>query len=84
MTRLSSDQWPSRAQPDSRGLRRRADKLRIIGWTNLLGCVAVGLFLDFGNSASLWSAAMAWAVLLLIVCSVRAAQMDKRGPRQRR
>ena len=84
MTRLSSEQWSSRAQPDPRGLRRRADKLRFIGWANLLGCVAVGLFLDLGNTASRWSAVMGWAVLLLIICCGRAAQMDRHGPKQRR
>lgn len=72
------------AQPDPRGLRRRADKLRFIGWANLLVCVAVGLLLDFGDAALRWSAAAAWSLLLLVVCYARAAQMDKEGPKQRR
>ncbi len=81
---LSSDEWRAARQPDARGFRRRADKLRFISWANLLGCVATGLFLDLGNSATRWSAVMAWAVLLLVVCSLRAAQMDRAGPKQRR
>ena len=81
---LSSDRWPLARQPDTRGFRRRADKLRFIAWANLLGCVAVGLFLDLGTAASRLSAVMVWGVLLLVVCSVRAAQMDSDGPKQRR
>ena len=69
---------------DQRGMRRRADKLRFISWANLLVCVAIGVFADFGDTVSRWTAAMAWSVLLLIVCHVRAAQMDKEGPVQRR
>ncbi|MGZ9037510.1 MAG: hypothetical protein ACXW2I_13135 [Burkholderiales bacterium] len=44
----------------------------------------VGLFLDFGDTALRWSAAMIWSLLLFVVCHVRAAQMDKEGPIQRR
>jgi hypothetical protein len=72
------------AQPDRRGIRRRADKLRFIAWANLLVCVFAGLFLDFGDTALRWSAAMIWSLLLFVVCHVRAAQMDKEGPIQRR
>jgi hypothetical protein len=71
-------------QPDPRGIRRRADKLRFIGWANLLVCVGVGLFLEVGDPASRWSAAMTWSLLLLLICYVRAGQMDKQGPVQRR
>ena len=73
------------AEPiDQRGLRRRADKLRFISWANLLVCVLVGVFGDFGDTASRWTAAMAWSVLLLVVCHARAAQMDKDGPVKRK
>jgi hypothetical protein len=68
---------------DRRGMRRRADKLRFIGWANLMVCVVVGLFLDFGDAAMRWTIAMGWSLLLLLVCHVRAAQMDKDGPVQR-
>ena len=67
-----------------RGMRRRADKLRFVAWANLLMCMIVGTFLDFGDAALRWSAAAAWAVLFLIVCYARAAQMDRAGPVQRR
>ena len=73
-----------RGEPDQQGLRRRADKLRFISWANLLVCVAIGVFSDFGDAVYRWTAAMAWSVLLLIVCHARAAQMDKQGPVQRR
>jgi hypothetical protein len=72
------------AEPDQRGLRRRADKLRFVSWANLLVCVAVGLFSDIGDSASRWSIVAGWSLLLLAVCHVRAAQMDKHGPVRRR
>ena len=65
---------------DQQGLRRRADKLRFIGWANLLVCVGAGLFIDFGDAALRWSAAMAWSALLLYVCYARAARMDRQGP----
>ena len=65
-------------------MRRRADKLRFISWANLLVCVGVGLFSDIGDTATRWTVAMAWSVLLLIVCHVRAAQMDRQGPIKRR
>ena len=67
-----------------RGMRRRADKLRFIGWANLLVCVAVGLFADFGDAAARWSVAAVWSLLLLAVCYARARQMDREGPVQRR
>ena len=66
------------------GMRRRSDKLRFIGWTNLLVCVAVGLFADFGDAAVRWSAAAVWSLLLLGVCYARARQMDREGPVRRR
>ena len=69
---------------DKRGMRRRADKLRFIAWTNLLVCMGAGVFLDFGDAALRWSAAAIWSVLLLVVCYRRAAQMDGEGPVQRR
>ena len=69
---------------DARGMRRRADKLRFISWANLLVCVGVGLFSDIGDPTTRWSIAMGWSVLLLIVCHVRAAQMDREGPIKRR
>ena len=72
------------AGTDPGGLRRRADKLRFISWANLLVCVGVGVFGDFGDTVTRWTAAMAWSVLLLIVCHVRAAQMDRDGPVRRR
>lgn len=71
-------------QGDPGGLRRRADKLRFIGWANLLVSVAAGLFLDFGDTATRWTAAVVWALLFLGACYVRAAHMDKSGPVQRR
>ena len=71
-------------EAEKRGLRRRADKLRFIGWANLLICVGVGLFSDFGDAAWRWTAAMTWSVLLLAVCYTRAGQMDKQGPVERR
>lgn len=67
-----------------RGMRRRADKLRFVAWVNLLMCMIVGAFLDFGDAALRWSAAAAWSVLFLVMCYARAAQMDKAGPVQRR
>jgi hypothetical protein len=72
------------AKTDPRAMRRRADKLRFISWANLLVCVAVGIFSDFGDTVTRWTAAMAWSVLLLVVCHARAAQMNKEGPIQRR
>jgi hypothetical protein len=72
------------AEGDLRGLRRRADKLRFIAWANLVVCLGVGLFLDFGDAALRWSAAMLWSALLLVVCHARAAQMDRAGPVKRR
>jgi hypothetical protein len=47
-------------------------------------CLAVGVYLDYGDTVTRWSAAAAWSVLLLVVCYARAAQMDKEGPRKRR
>jgi hypothetical protein len=47
-------------------------------------CVVVGVFLDFGDAVVRWAAAMAWSLLLLVVCYARAAQMDREGPVQRR
>ena len=67
-----------------RGMRRRADKLRFVAWVNLLTCLIVGAFLDFGDAALRWSAAAAWSVLFLVICYARAAQMDRAGPVQRR
>ena len=67
-----------------RGMRRRADKLRFIAWANLLLCMGVGVFADFGDAALKWSAAAIWSVLLLAVCYARAAQMDREGPVQRK
>jgi hypothetical protein len=72
------------AEPTPRGLRRRSDKLRFIGWANMFVCLAVGVFLDFGDTVTRWSAAAAWSALLLVVCYARAAQMDKEGPIKRR
>ena len=71
-------------QDTRRGIRRRSDKLRFIGWANLLVCVAVGLFSDFGDAAVRWSAAAVWSLLLLAVCYQRARQMDRDGPVKRR
>ena len=68
----------------ARGIRRRSDKLRIIGWANLLVCVAVGLFADFGDAAMRWTAAAVWSLALLGVCYGRARQMDREGPVRRR
>lgn len=67
-----------------RGMRRRADKLRFVAWVNLLMCMIVGAFLDFGDAALRWSAVAAWSVLFLVMCYARAAQLDKAGPVQRR
>jgi hypothetical protein len=72
------------SDPDQRGMRRRADKLRFIGWANLLVCMGVGAFGDFGETALRWSAVALWSVLLLTVCYARAAQMDRNGPVKRR
>ena len=72
------------AESEKRGIRRRSDKLRFIGWMNLLVCVAVGLFSDFGDAAVRWSAAAVWSLLLLAVCYARAHQMDRAGPVKRR
>ena len=69
---------------EQRGMRRRADKLRFLAWANLLVCMAVGVFADFGDAALRWSAAAVWSVLFLVVCYARAAQMDKAGPVPRR
>ncbi len=71
-------------QPDQRGLRRRADKLRVIGWINLLVCVAAGFFIDFADRGLYWTAAATWSLLLLALCYMRAGQMDKEGPVRRR
>ena len=71
------------AEPAPRGLRRRADKLRFIAWANMVVCLAVGVFLDYGDTVTRWSAAAAWSVLLLVVCYARAAQMDGDGPVKR-
>jgi hypothetical protein len=71
-------------QTDQRGMRRRADKLRFISVANLLLCVAVGIFSEIGEAAVRWTALVAWSVLLLVVCNVRATQMDKQGPIRRR
>jgi hypothetical protein len=71
------------AEPAPRGLRRRADKLRFIAWANMVVCLAVGVFLDYGDTVTRWSAAAAWSVLLLVVCYARAAQMDRDGPVKR-
>ena len=68
---------------EQRGMRRRSDKLRFLGWANLLVCMAVGAFLDFGDAALRWSAAAIWSVLLLATCYARAAQMDREGPVKR-
>jgi hypothetical protein len=65
-------------------MRRRADKLRFIAWANLVVCVAVGLYLDFGDAAWKWSAAAVWSLLLFGVCHLRARQMDESGPIRRR
>ena len=72
------------AEREQKGIRRRADKLRFVAWANLLVCMAVGVFADFGDAALRWSAAAAWSVLFLVVCYARAAQMDKAGPVLRR
>ena len=72
------------ANRDPGGVRRRSDKLRFISWANLLICVAAGLFLEIGDPVSRWSAVVAWALLFLVVCHLRARQMDKAGPVQRR
>ena len=72
------------AQSEQRGLRRRADKLRFIAWANLVLCVVVGLYLDFGDAALKWSAAALWSLLLFGVCHMRARQMDETGPIRRR
>ena len=72
------------AQPQPGGLRRRADKLRIIAWTNLALCVAVGLFLDLGEAALRWTAVAVWSLLLFFACHLRAKQMDGEGPVKRR
>ena len=69
---------------DQRGLRRRADKLRFISLANLLLCMIVGIFSDIGEAAWRWTALVGWSVLLLVVCNVRATQMDRQGPRPRR
>ena len=69
---------------DQRGLRRRADKLRFISLANLLLCMIVGIFSDIGETAWRWTALVAWSVLLLAVCNVRATQMDRQGPIPRR
>ena len=71
-------------ESEKRGMRRRSDRLRFIGWTNLLVCVAVGLFSDFGDAAVRWSAAAVWSLLLLALCYARAGQMDREGPVKRR
>lgn len=68
---------------DQPGMRRRADKLRFIGLANLLLCIAVGIFSEIGETATRWTALVAWSVLLLVVCNVRATQMDHRGPTRR-
>jgi hypothetical protein len=70
-------------QTERRGMRRRADKLRFIAWANLLVCVGVGMFLDFGDAAVRWLAAMAWSLFLFVVCHARAARMDRDGPTPR-
>lgn len=75
---------PTSEPPEKRGLRRRADKLRAIGWINLLVCVAAGLFLDFGDRAWHWTAAATWALLFLAACYARAGQLDRDGPVRRR
>jgi hypothetical protein len=71
-------------EQERKGMRRRADKLRFVAWANLLMCLIVGVFLDFGDAALRWSAAAAWAVLFLIACYARATQMDREGPVRRR
>jgi hypothetical protein len=75
---------PIMGDADQRCMRRRADKLKFIGWANLLVCMGVGVFADFGSAALRWSAAAAWSALLLVVCYARAAQMDREGPVKRR
>ena len=72
------------ADETHRGMRRRAEKLRFIGWMNLLVCVAVGLFADFGDAAVRWTAAAVWSLALLGICYARARQMDREGPVRRR
>jgi hypothetical protein len=71
-------------QAEKRGLRRRADKLRFIAWANLLVCIGVGLFSDFGEAIWRWTAALTWSLALLAVCYARAGHMDKEGPVHRR
>lgn len=71
-------------QGDPGGLRRRADKLRFVGWANLLVSVTVGLFLDLGDTATRWTVAVVWSLVFLAVCYLRAAQMDRNGPTRRR
>ena len=71
-------------KPDPRGIRRRADKLRFISYANLAICLAVGAFSDIGDTVSRWTVALVWSMLLLVVCHVRAAQMDRDGPVKRR
>ena len=70
-------------QTDQRGMRRRADKLRFIALGNLLLCMAVGIFSDIGEAAWRWAAVLSWSALLLVVCNVRATQLDQRGPTRR-
>jgi hypothetical protein len=72
------------APQEPRGLRRRADKLRFVAWANLFMCVAVGLYLDFGDAALKWSAAALWSLLLFGVCHLLAGRMDQSGPVKRR
>lgn len=71
-------------QPERRGMRRRSDKLRFIAWANLLLSVLIGLSVDFGDAGLRWAAVALWALLLFAVCHMRAAQMDKEGPVERR
>ena len=73
---------PETTEP--RGLRRRADKLRFISLANLMLCMMVGIFSDIGEAAWRWTALVAWSVLLLVACNVRATQMDRQGPIPRR
>jgi hypothetical protein len=65
---------------DSMRLRRRADKLRALGWINLLLTVVVSL-VHISDGVQVIAAGVIWAALIIASTHGAAWALDKRAER---
>jgi hypothetical protein len=65
---------------DSMRLRRRADKLRAIGWINLLLTVVLSL-VHVSDGIQVLTAGVIWAALVMALTHGAAWALDKRAER---